>query len=43
MYYIFIEGVVTTTSGSTAKEVEDSIKIWLKHAPERLKKSNKQK
>ncbi|XP_047986901.1 uncharacterized protein LOC125238336 [Leguminivora glycinivorella] len=37
-----VEGVVTTTSGSTAKDVEDSIKIWLKHAPERLKKIKQQ-
>ncbi|KAL4705616.1 hypothetical protein ACJJTC_009426 [Scirpophaga incertulas] len=37
-----VEAVIKNTTGATEKEIEDKIKVWLKHAPERvLKKENK--
>lgn len=37
MYYIVLEAVKLGDITATDKEVEDAIKVWLKHAPEREK------
>jgi len=34
---------IKRTSGVTNKEIEDGIKIWLKHAPDRQKNQMKRK
>lgn len=38
MYFI-TEAVKESTLGSTEKDIEDCIKMWLKHAPERHRKN----
>lgn len=35
--YVFSEAVKRSTANATNKEVEDAVKVWLKHAPKRLK------
>lgn len=35
--YVFLEAVKMSTANATNKEVEDAVKVWLKHAPKRLK------
>lgn len=37
--FVFIESVKSTSS-QTEKEIEDAIKEWLKHAPQRIKIRN---
>lgn len=34
---LFLESVKSYMPGTTNKDIEDNIKIWLKHAPDRLK------
>lgn len=34
----FVDAVKLSSPNSTDREVEDAMKVWLKHAPERLKK-----
>ncbi|XP_032682292.1 uncharacterized protein LOC116849344 [Odontomachus brunneus] len=37
---IIIDAVKCTTPGANNQAIEDSIKVWLKHAPQRFKKIN---
>lgn len=38
---LFIDGVQQTLPSSTQKDIEDAIKIWLKHAPDGMKEAVK--
>lgn len=38
---LFIDGVQLTLPSSTQKDIEDAIKIRLKHAPDRMKEAVK--
>nr|CAI5832348.1 unnamed protein product [Callosobruchus analis] len=41
-HYHVPEAVKLGDPSSTEKDIEDAIKIWLKHAPERLQRNGKQ-
>ncbi|GJQ68604.1 hypothetical protein Trydic_g17154 [Trypoxylus dichotomus] len=43
MKKVVIQAVQISLPQSTVKDIEDSIKVWLKHAPERVKKQNRKK